>query len=129
MVNEKKIDAVKKQISPFNVADVIVLAVLVALTVILLFTVYGKKGETVIVTYNGSSSEYKLSVNREIVIEDKLTVCIEDGAVYVKDAKCPDKICQKSGKVKKANETIVCAPFGITVRIAKKGDGNRVVTG
>ncbi len=130
MVNEKKIDAVKKEISPLRLSDIAVLAILIVLAVILLIAVYGKTGEKVIVTYNGVSTEYDLNTDREIEIEDKLTVCISGGAVYVKDAKCPDKICQNSGAVKKVNETIVCAPFGITVRITDgKGGGNKVVTG
>ncbi len=130
MVNEKKIDAVKREISPLKLADIIVLAALIILSVVLLVTVYGKTGEKVIVTYNGVSEEYDLGQDREIAIEDKLTVCISGGAVYVKDAQCPDKICQNSGAVKKVNETIVCAPFGITVRITDgKGGGNKVVTG
>ncbi len=130
MVNEKKIDAVKREISPLKLADIIVLTALIILSVVLLVTVYGKTGEKVIVTYYGVSEEYDLGQDREIAIEDKLTVCISGGAVYVKDAQCPDKICQNSGAVKKVNETIVCAPFGITVRITDgKGGGNKVVTG
>lgn len=129
MVNEKKIDAVKNEVSPFRIADVAVIVALALLATVLMFTVYANGGEKVVITYDGKSAEYDLNIDREITIENKLTVCIKDGAVWVKDAECPDKICRKHGAIKKANETIVCAPQGITLRIVGKKGGNHVTTG
>lgn len=130
MISEKKIDAVKNETSPFHIADAIVLVIVVALAVTFAVLSYRKSGEKVIVTYLGEKSEYDISVDREIDIDGKLTLCIEKGAVYVKNAECPDKVCERTGAVNKAGQTIICVPSGITVRIeGGKNDGNKVTTG
>ena len=129
MIYESKIDTVKEQRSPIKIIDVVIIALLLILSVTLMLTLFRKSGEKVIISHGGITEQYDLNENREINVEDKLTVCIENGFVYVKDAKCGDKICMRTGKVNKAGETIVCAPFGISVSITGSSGGNRVVTG
>ena len=129
MKYEQKIDTVKKQNSPIGVIDAIFIAILIALAAVLLLTLYRKSGEKVLIMYGGVTEQYDLNENREINVEDKLIVCIENGTVYVKGAQCKDKICMRMGAVSKAGETIVCAPLGITVKIAGNKSSNRVVTG
>lgn len=51
------------------------------------------------------------------------TVVIENGTVYMKDADCPDKLCEKTGKISKNGETIVCLPHRVVVEI-QGGEGN-----
>lgn len=51
------------------------------------------------------------------------TVVIENGTVYMKDADCPDKLCEKTGKIGKNGETIVCLPHRVVVEI-QGGEGN-----
>jgi len=43
--------------------------------------------------------------------------------VRVKESSCPNKICVKTGWIKRSGEIIVCAPNEVTVRIlsSKKG--------
>ena len=129
MIYESKIDTVKEQRSPIKIIDVAIIAFLLILSVTLLLTLYRRSGEKVVISYGDVTEQYDLNENREIYIEDKLTVCIENGFVYVKDAQCSDKICMRTGKVNKVGETIVCAPFSVTVRIIGGSGGNRVVTG
>ena len=51
------------------------------------------------------------------------TIVIENGTVYMKDADCPDKLCEKTGKISKNGETIVCLPHRVVVEI-QGGEGN-----
>ena len=51
------------------------------------------------------------------------TVVIENGTVYMKDADCPDKLCEKTGKISKNGETIVCLTHRVVVEI-QGGEGN-----
>ena len=51
------------------------------------------------------------------------TVVIENGTVYMKGADCPDKLCEKTGKISKNGETIVCLPHRVVVEI-QGGEGN-----
>ena len=56
--------------------------------------------------------------------EHTLTVVIENGEVFVRDADCPDHVCEQTGRISKKGTSIVCAPAGICVRILGGGDGD-----
>ena len=53
-----------------------------------------------------------------------LTVCIEDGAVFVRDADCPDLVCEHTGRISSKGTSIVCAAAGVSVKIAGGGNGD-----
>ena len=46
-----------------------------------------------------------------------LTVVVKDGAAYVKDADCPDKLCEKVGPLTKAGDVAVCLPNRVTLTV------------
>lgn len=64
---------------------------------------------------------YPLSENRTEVIPasngGRNTLHIENGAVWVSDATCPDKICEHSGKITLPGELIVCLPNRLIIQI------------
>ena len=53
-----------------------------------------------------------------------LTVCIEDGAAFVRDADCPDLVCEHTGRISSKGTSIVCAAAGVSVKIAGGGNGD-----
>ena len=53
-----------------------------------------------------------------------LTVHIENGAVFVTDADCPDKVCEHTGKITGKGASIVCAAAAVSVRITGGGNGD-----
>jgi len=65
--------------------------------------------------------ELDLSQNIEFVIEGYQggtnTLIIQDGAAYVTDASCPDKICIHQGKISHSGEMIVCLPNRMIAKI------------
>lgn len=108
-----------------RIQDLIVLAVFVLALVasIVLLTLPG--GETVEIYLDGSLyAEYDLSDTRDIVISTEKgtnTVKIENGKVFVTDADCPDKLCEKS-RISRVGARIICAPHGLVVIITGKSD-------
>ncbi len=89
--------------------------------------------------FNGSSSDYvEIRVDGEVVAEYPLDedreevfvaedggynkVVIKDGAVCVSEADCPDKNCVRKGAVSEVNETIICLPHKLVVKLCGSGE-------
>ena len=78
-----------------------------------------KDGITAVVKVDGNIVYMlPLDKNASVTVEGyqggSNTVVIENGTVYMKDADCPDKLCEK---------TIVCLPHRVVVEI-QGGEGN-----
>ena len=100
------------------------IALLIALAIILaLWLLPSQNGETVSIYVDGEL--YKtlpLEKNCETVVESEFgtnRVVVENGKVYVTDATCPDRLCEKS-KITKSGRSIICLPNRLSVII---GDG------
>ena len=116
-MNAKKVDAVRAQKFPFRVGDIAVLAVAVALTVALLCTLSPKTGNGVEIAYEGVREVLPLDKNTERRLADHLTLVIENGKAWVKDADCRNCICVKTGKISRVGESIVCAENKIVITV------------
>lgn len=102
--------------------DIIVFASIIILSVLLFsFSFFGDDGKQVAVTVdNKPYRAYSLDKNGEYEIKTengKNTLVISDGAAYFKDSDCPDKTCQRMGKISKAGETIVCLPHKVVAEV------------
>lgn len=114
-------------------ADIILIVSLllisaIALTVIL---VTRKSGKYAVVTVNGQEvGKYSLSRDGEYAVGDGSNViAIENGRVFMKYACCPDKTCQKRGKVYRSGESITCLPNRVNVQIiGNTSDGVELVS-
>ena len=53
---------------------------------------------------------------------------VENGAIYMASADCPDKTCVLRGKIHLSGESIVCLPHKISVVIRGAGDGPDLVS-
>lgn len=51
-----------------------------------------------------------------------LVLLVERDGVSVTHADCPDGICRRTGKIARAGESIVCAPFGVVILLSGEGD-------
>ncbi len=122
MTDKRAINAIKES-KPLRLFDVIVMAVVTVAALALALTglVGGKKGARVVVTENGKTQEYSLGENREIKLTE-LTVVIDGGEAYVKDASCADKVCEHTGRISRVNQSIVCLPGGVVVKIVGSGE-------
>jgi hypothetical protein len=65
--------------------------------------------------YNLSLSESRsINVNGPLGIT---RIRIEKGQVWITDAPCPQKICQRIGKISRAGSVIICVPNKILVEV------------
>ena len=48
---------------------------------------------------------------------------IKDGKAYVEYASCKDGICEKTGRISKVGETIICLPNELFIKIIGNGEG------
>ncbi|MCD7801877.1 MAG: NusG domain II-containing protein [Clostridiales bacterium] len=49
-------------------------------------------------------------------------VVIEDEAVYMEEASCPDRLCVKQGKIRYAGDSLICLPNRVVVEITGQDD-------
>lgn len=75
-----------------------------------------------VVTVDGKEyGTYNLSKDQTIEIKQKTTVTnvlvIADGEIFMQDATCPDKLCEKQGRKSRDKETIVCLPNKVVVTV------------
>ncbi len=108
-----------------------VIVVAVAATGLLLLNVFKTEGSFAVIKIDGKETErYPLSVNTEVVIETgddgRNTVVIEDNKAFMKDANCPDKICEGHSKISYKGETIVCLPHKVVIEIVTEDSENEL---
>ena len=99
-----------------------VIVIVVAATGLLLLNIFKTEGSFAVIKIDGKETErYPLSVNTEVVIETgdngRNTLVIEDNKAFMKDANCPDKICEGHSKISYKGETIVCLPHKVVIEI------------
>lgn len=119
----------KKKIKNDIILAVIVIAV--AATGLLLVNVFRTEGSFAVIKIDGKETErYPLSVNTEVVIETgddgRNTLVIEDSKAFMKDANCPDKICEGHSKISYKGETIVCLPHKVVIEIVTEDSENEL---
>lgn len=108
----------------FGKTDLIFLAALLVLGIALTVGIYrfSESGSKILITVDGQLyGTYDLNENREIPIElngrTANVVVIENGAAYMEDADCPDKLCVHQGKISRDGQTIVCLPHKLVVEV------------
>lgn len=111
----------------FGRNDFILIAVLVlgALAAAYIYHISAAGGELVNVYVDGTlTGEYLLSEDISIDIKGygggSNTLVIKDGAAFIKDADCPDKLCIHQGRISREGMELVCLPNRVVVRITGK---------
>ena len=99
-----------------------VIVIVVAAVGLLLLNIFKTEGSFAVIKIDGIETErYPLSINTEVVIETgddgRNTLVIEDNKAFMKDANCPDKICEGHSKISYKGETIVCLPHKVVIEI------------
>jgi hypothetical protein len=99
-----------------------VIVIVVAATGLLLLNIFKTEGSFAVIKIDGIETErYPLSINTEVVIETgddgRNTLVIENNKAFMKDANCPDKICEGHSKISYKGETIVCLPHKVVIEI------------
>ena len=108
----------------FSVSDLVVIVCMVLLCCIPVLVGFFTRisGDVVKIDYNGKTSVYRLSEDREISLKDeKIVVVIRDGCVWVKKSDCEDKVCVHAQKIRYSGQSIICLPNNLVITI--EGDG------
>ena|GEM_PF-2497597 len=121
----EKIKSIKTK-TPFKLIDIFVVAVLLALSIGLLFLPQKKgayvnvyiEGELVLTRPLTVDFEQKIYVNNG---EHYNTIKIENGYVFVSDSDCGDKTCINLGKTNTQNKSIVCLPHNLKIVVTNSG--------
>ena len=104
--------------------DIIVISALLAFALLLpLLSLANERGMSVTVFFDGKSTVIPLSKDAEVHFKNEkgeLTLAVKDGYAFVKDSTCPDLVCEKSGRIQKKNESILCAHIGFLAKISDR---------
>lgn len=110
----------------FKKADIIVFSLFFAVLVFSILLVIASRqfGSYAVVTVDGEQTDV-LPIHKDgkyQVNNGTNTVVIEKGQVWVVEADCPDKLCEKIGKIMYDGQSIICLPNKLTVTISGKAN-------
>ncbi len=103
--------------------DILLIISLCAIAVILCVLIYIRPGSSKLelqILVDGQlikSVELTDGYTGQITLDTGNVVCIDDGCVYMKSADCPDGLCVKQGKISKSNQSIICLPHRVVVKL------------
>ena len=94
--------------------------IIIAVIVLAVWLIPAKSGEVAKVYVDGElETTISLAENSETLIKSDYgtnLVIVRGGKVYITDADCPDKLCEKS-EISKSGSSIVCLPNRLSVII------------
>ncbi len=109
----------------FTLFDVIVILIVIIASVFAIVSQYNKPQSELycVIRVEGevvhSVSLATLFEETQYVVEGELpvTVVMNEAKVYVKSASCPDKLCENTGEITRAGQSIVCLPAKVSVTL------------
>ena len=116
-------DLNKSVYPPFRVWDIVVVVLILALLATALYFILApSQGRTAEIYVKGDLVATVRLDHYEKLHVDGLVVVVEEGSIHVEDSDCPDKICEKVGRISKEGQTIVCLPNKVVIKILGKGE-------
>ncbi len=118
----------KRRFSLFRIGDLFILLIVLCLVGAVLYSVFAPARGNAAEVYSDGKLIATLSLKKNTVYElDHMQIVVNGGKVWVEHADCPDKICEKTGKIYKKGQAIVCLPNKIAIRITGKGEVEAIV--
>lgn len=107
--------------------DIVIAIIIIVIAVLAVFFAFKSKGETVIINLDGKVI-YSLPLNQDKVIElEAGTVIIENNTVRIVNPSCPDKLCERQGRISKAGESIICLPNRLIITITGEREWDIII--
>lgn len=98
--------------------DIVLIIILVFL--LMLWVIPSSEGSSVFIYVDGKLyKKIPLDTDTQVNLESqwgKNTVVIKNGEVFITDADCPDKLCEKH-KIDKSGRSIICLPNRVSVTV------------
>lgn len=109
-----------------KIGDIILMAtVLLAALLLFLLPSFAEEAATaeIVIAETGEVKTVPLDRNKTYDISTRgitLSICVEDGTVFVSHSDCRDGICRNTPPISRAGQSIVCAPAGVVIRVTGK---------
>ena len=118
----------RKFFSPF---DILIILLVITVSVLSFLFVFSRDTENLScvircdseVVYSVQLSEITDAREKTIDGDYPLTVVIDEDGVRVKAPSCPDKLCEHTGKIHRAYQSIVCLPAKVSVTLESTSSG------
>ena len=95
-----------------------ILAVSIAILAALIWIIpLGESGAAARISQDGESFSVPLSKNAEYELRG-CVVAVRNGEIFISKTDCPDRVCEKTGKISRAGEAIICVPQRVEIRIS-----------
>ncbi|MBQ8743137.1 MAG: NusG domain II-containing protein [Clostridia bacterium] len=110
---------------------IILIPLVIAALLLVLFQTFSKKGSLVLIEQDGKEiGRYELSKDLHIPIKGSngqtlLILNIENESAFVSDSKCTDATCERTGRISRIGESIVCLPSRVMIKIVGDSSENR----
>ena len=120
----------------FAAADIFIIALVLALAAVPFFISVKGAGAPLSASvkingrYAGSypldnAGEFKLVGENGI----EMTLVVDGDGVFVKDSSCRDKICERTGKITREGQSVICMPGRISIALEGETGGADAVVG
>ena len=118
----------KKGFALFRVWDLFILLIVLALIAGALYLVFAPQRGSRAEVFKDGKKVASLALNKDAILSlDHLKIVVNGGKVWVEEADCPDKICERTGKIYKKGQAIVCLPNKIAIKITGKGEVEAII--
>lgn len=103
----------------------IIVIILFGLGLLLLQSISGEDGNTVVIMQNGEFLQ-RLSLSDDLCDTDALYIEsgggynileIKNGRAYITEADCPDGLCMKQKAVDRRGESLICLPHKLVITV------------
>lgn len=105
--------------------DIIIWSIiaLVAVVLVCVFAFYPDNAKRVNIRVDGEVvKSFDLDTDREYTIngyhDGTNILVINNHKAFIKHASCPDKLCQKQGKISKVGQSLICIPNRVVVEVS-----------
>ena len=99
----------------------IVALLLIGFILVVVFSMNKTDGKKVYVYVDGKIiKKFDIYIDIEYKIETDIgynILVIQDGKAYIKEASCPDRICQNNKPIDSINESIICIPNKLVIEV------------
>ena len=103
--------------------DFIVFGVIIALSLALIFALFGGSGKYITVRVDGDIfGKYSITADTQVEIKSSggtNTLIIKNGKAHFANSDCPDKTCENSGEISHVGQTIVCLPHRVIAEVTE----------
>ncbi|MCR4726059.1 MAG: NusG domain II-containing protein [Clostridia bacterium] len=118
----------KEKYALFRAPDLLILLIVLCLIGGTLFLIFSPEKGSAAEVYVEGRKVATLPLNQDKVLSlDHLKIIVSGGKVWVEESDCPNKICEKTGKISKKGQAIVCLPNKVAIRISGKGEVEAIV--